>query len=400
MNILHLLGDTADLGGILSVVRCLHEVTASWGDHHVAWVHQGYQETRQPQLTYRYSRWLKGESAQHLEFLLRAAPAWLELLRLLRYEPFDVVHAHSRGAFPVAALLSGLTGRHVVFTNHTYATRTMLYRWAARIPRFHTVVLTPNMARHYQLRAPTPRVSIISECCRDQFFDHLPRVSSNHGGPTAPIRLVGVGNIVRWKKWHVLLDALAILDPEQRSRIRFAHWGQAPSDPDSRAYERELQERIRRAGLAPIVQFHGPTPEVLAKLLDADWFVLPSTNEPCSVALIEALALGLPALVSASGGNVDVIVPEKTGLLFAPDNPADLARQLCRLLLPGLGIVAPAAIRQSVELRRPGTVARQYRELYEQLPQARSSTRSASTGPAIPQGPPEAHRDGSDPRRP
>ncbi len=382
MNILHLLGDTADLGGILSVVRCLHEVTEPWGDQHVAWVHRSYQETRQPRLTYRHSRWLKGESAPHPEFLLRAVPAFFELRRLLRRERYDVVHAHTRGAFPVAALLGGLTRRHVVFTNHTYATRTALYRRAARLSRFHTVVLTPNMARHYRLSAPSAGVSIISECCRDLFFDCSlgERPVGRH--PASPIRLVGVGNIVRWKKWHVLVEALALLDAAERNRLQFDHWGEAPSDPDSRAYERELQERVRHLGLAATVRFHGPTLEVMAKLLDTDWFVLPSTNEPCSVALIEALALGRPALVTASGGNVDIIVPERTGLLFAPDDAADLARQLRRLLSSELGIGTPESIRQSVELRRPSKVARQYRELYERLAVGFSDATSGRVSPS------------------
>jgi glycosyltransferase involved in cell wall biosynthesis len=400
VKILHLLGDTADLGGILSVVRCLHEMAAPWEDHHVAWVHRGYRETRQPPLIYRYSRWLKGEAAPHLEFLLRAGPALFELLRLLRKEPFDVVHAHSRGAFPVAALLSGLTRRPVVFTNHTYATRTTLYRWAARIPSLHTVVLTANMARHYQLQAPSPRVSIISECCRELFFAGPPRERPTPADPTAPVRLVGVGNIVRWKKWHVLLDALAMLDPLQRTRLQFAHWGQAPSDRDSRAYERELQDRIHRANLASTVRFHGPTLEVMAKLFEADWFVLPSTNEPCSVALIEALALGRPALVSASGGNVDIIVPDQTGLLFAPDDPADLARQLRHLLSPGLNIASSATIRQSVAVRHPAQVTRQYRELYEHVAQAGRGRRAGSPQSAVPDGAPEVHPPDSFPRRP
>jgi phosphatidylinositol alpha 1,6-mannosyltransferase len=83
--------------------------------------------------------------------------------------------------------------------------------------------------------------------------------------------------------------------------------------------------------------------------------------------LIEALALGRPALVTASGGNVDIIEPERTGLLFSPDNAEDLARQLRRLLSQRLSLANPARIRQSVEIRHPARVARQYRELYESI---------------------------------
>ena len=50
-----------------------------------------------------------------------------------------------------------------------------------------------------------------------------------------------------------------------------------------------------------------PTHQVADVVAAADWFVLPSTHEPCSVALIEALALGVPVIASASGGNVDIV---------------------------------------------------------------------------------------------
>jgi glycosyltransferase involved in cell wall biosynthesis len=369
VNILHLLGDTADLGGILSVVRCLQEVTTPLGDRHVVWVHPRYRETRRPALTYHQGRFLLAESPRHLGLLGRALPAFLEVRGYLRRNPCQMVHAHTRGAFPVAVLLGGLTRQPVLFTNHTYANRTGLYRQATRIPRLHSVLLTPNMARHYGVDPAAANVSIISECCRDRFFEGpLPE---SRGGATGsePLRLVGVGNIVRWKKWHLLLEALARLEPRERAAIDFRHWGEAPADADSQAYLGELEALVRRHELAECARFEGPTLDIPERLAEADCFVLPSTNEPCSVALIEALALGLPALVSASGGNVDIVIQGKTGLTFAPDDPVDLANQL-RKLLAGPGFSAPAEIRRSVAARRASQVAREYRELYVRLASA------------------------------
>jgi glycosyltransferase involved in cell wall biosynthesis len=372
VKLLHLLGDPADLGGILSVIRCLHEVTAPLGDEHVVWVRQGYQETRRPPLAYRYSRSLLAESPQHSQLLIRAIPAFLELRRLLQAEPFDLVHAHTRGAFPVAVLLASLTRRPVLFTNHTYARRTRLYRLATRLSRFHTVVLTPNMARHYRIPVPSPRVSIIPACCSDRFF-RMPIKSAPAGSPPAlPIRLIGIGNIVRWKNWHLLIDALASLAPEERRFFRFLHYGEPPKDGESPAYARSLQQQIDGTGLRSIVEFRGSTLDAADCLVQADWFVLPSTNEPCSVALSEAMALGLPALVSASGGNVDLVEHGKTGRLFAPDDVTDLARQLRSLLGQGHGIAAPEEIRRSAGPRRATHVAMLYRDLYHRWTQIRA----------------------------
>lgn len=383
MKILHLLGDPADLGGILSVIRCLHEITHPAGDRHIALVRRGFQETRRPALEYRYSSHLQAESGNHPRLLLGAFPAVVELRRLLRQEPFDLIHAHTRGALPVAMLLASWFRQTVVCTHHTYARRTWLYRAAARLSRLHTVVLTPNMARHYGFDARPARVSIISACCAESFFQ-----SPLEPGPPArrgpePVRLLGVGNIVRWKKWHLLLDAMAALAPEERQALRFTHCGEAPRDADSTAYARSLQDRLRSDELESCAHFVGPVFDIPQRLRETDWFVIPSTNEPCSVALIEALALGKPALVSASGGNVDIVDPGRTGLLFDPDNSQDLARKLRQLLSPALSLAEPREIRRSVETRRASQVASLYQNLYRQLRSrnADASDSSASTPP-------------------
>jgi phosphatidylinositol alpha 1,6-mannosyltransferase len=83
--------------------------------------------------------------------------------------------------------------------------------------------------------------------------------------------------------------------------------------------------------------------------------------------LIEALALGLPALVSASGGNVDIVSDERTGLLFTPDDPASLAGCLGRLACGEFTPASAAQVRESVRLRSATAVAAQYTEIYRRV---------------------------------
>jgi glycosyltransferase involved in cell wall biosynthesis len=367
MRILHLLGAEEDTGGILSVIRALRAVTAQRDCEHFVWANRAYQETRQPALAYCYSRYLVAESPSHLKLLWGAVRALGELKALCRRERFDVLHAHSRGALLVAVGVAALWRRPALFTNHAYARRLGLYRWAARRPRLYTSVLTPNMARHYGLSLAAPRLAVISECCAERFFTEplsAPRLQPAAG---AAVRLAGLGNIVRWKNWHLLLAALERLAGPERARLEFHHWGPTPNTPDCRAYARELQQRARQLDGQPRGVFHGPSLAVAPLLREADWFVLPSTNEPCSVALIEALALGVPAIASASGGNVDIIQPGATGLLFEPDNAADLAQKLRQVLNGVPGLVSPAERRQSVRSRSASAVAGQFLKLYQQV---------------------------------
>jgi glycosyltransferase involved in cell wall biosynthesis len=369
MRILHLLGAQEDIGGILSVIRALHSATAERDCRHFVWVNRAYQETRQPALAYYYSRHLIAESPNHLKLAWGAGRALGELGRLCRQEQFEVLHAHSRGALLVAVAVATLWRRAVLFTNHAYARRAGLYRWAARRPRLYTSLLTPNMARHYGLRLNAPRLAVVSACCAERFFTAplVSRRSAPMGEGT--IRLVGLGNIVRWKNWHLLLEAIGRLGKLERQRLEFHHWGATPRVPDCQAYARELEQRLRELDGQQRFLFHGPSLAVEAVLREADWFVLPSTNEPCSVALIEALALGVPGLASASGGNVDIIQPGATGLLFEPDSAADLARRLQDILGGGPTLATPAECRQSVQPRSASAVARQFLDIYRQMAQ-------------------------------
>lgn len=362
MRVLHLIGATEDLGGVFTTLRSLQTAMGPPVCDHVLWVNQEYREVREPRLTYRYSRHLVQDSYNHFDLAVRSLRALPELRTLLRAEPFDVLHAHSRGSFILALLLTRLGRRRMVFTNHGYATRRGLYRWGAACPRLVTCVLTPNMARYYGLSLDAPNIRVISECCPDDLFER-PTVPGGHD-PMRPVRLAGVGNIVAWKNWHLVLEAFARLDEVDRRRIEFHHWGPVPNDPLCRDYQERLRTLCDRHQLGGTCFFHGMSFEVEARLRTADWSVLPSTNEPCSLALIEALALGLPALVSSSGGNVDIIRPGETGLLFEPDSVSSLAEGLRRIARGETRMLEPAAIRESVRMRSATVVAQQHFKLY------------------------------------
>src|SRR5262249_28099802 len=123
-------------------------------------------------------------------------------------------------------------------------------------------------------------------------------------------------------------------------------------------------------------QFHfaGPTGSIVDELRKADWLVHPSTNEPCSVALQEALALGLPVVVSQSGGSVGFFQPGRKGVVFKPDDSDDLARQLGRILRGEVSVLAPADIRETVRDRSASGVLPCYQEFYRRVLASKNAT--------------------------
>lgn len=367
MRILHLYGAVQDQGGIFSVLRNLAAASAHLGWHHVVLVNERFQELRPSTLEYRRSRHLLDESTNHVRLLWGAMCAQRELFRLLEAERFDVIHAHSRGGL-AALLLAKRRGRHpMVFTNHTYARRRWLYRWAARRPGMFTTLLTGAMAEYYGLATDGDRIRVISSCCADAHFTEPLRNPRHTDAADSPLRLIGVGSLVRWKNWQLIPAALALLNPVERRRFHVKLIGPTLHSDDSRSCERELRAEVKRHGLAEQFQLVGPRATVAEELRCADWLIHPALNEPCGLAVIEALALGLPVLAAHNGGPCEMVRPGETGLLFDPNSPQALADCLGGLLARPPRLLPPAAIRESVRDRSASSVLPRYAKLYGRL---------------------------------
>jgi glycosyltransferase involved in cell wall biosynthesis len=91
-------------------------------------------------------------------------------------------------------------------------------------------------------------------------------------------------------------------------------------------------EQINALGLGPHVHLLGFRSDTQHLLAASDFFVLPSLAEGFSLALVEALAFGLPTVATDVGGASEVIQPGQGGLLVPPANSAALAAALNHLL--------------------------------------------------------------------
>jgi glycosyltransferase involved in cell wall biosynthesis len=134
---------------------------------------------------------------------------------------------------------------------------------------------------------------------------------------------VYVGRLSEEKNLLALVEAAAMLRPRVAARLVMV--GAGPL--------RETLEAAARAAGVPLelpgVVEHGRLPERLA---DADAFALPSFTEGHPKALIEAMAAGLPCVVSDCPGNRALVKDGSTGLLFDPHDASSLADRLERVL--------------------------------------------------------------------
>ncbi len=124
-----------------------------------------------------------------------------------------------------------------------------------------------------------------------------------------------------------------------------------------------------RLGIAERVQFVGAVADPADHLRAADVFALPSVAEGMSNSLLEAMATALPCVVSAIGGNTDLITEGQTGRLVANSDPHAWASTLVELLenlaeARRLGANARRRIEESFSLR---VVVDRYEEIYRRL---------------------------------
>ncbi len=96
--------------------------------------------------------------------------------------------------------------------------------------------------------------------------------------------------------------------------------------------EGRLRDQARAAGVSRRVIFLGESGDVetLLPLLDA--FVMASSTEGLSNAILEAMACGLPTIATGVGGNPELVEPGRTGLLVPPCQPGSLARAMGEIL--------------------------------------------------------------------
>lgn len=143
--------------------------------------------------------------------------------------------------------------------------------------------------------------------------------------PGEPPLLVFVGRLLPVKGVDVLLAAFArVRAALPATRLAIVGEGEA---------EDTLRQQAASLGLADSVTFTGHLDRIAlrALLARARVFVLPSRSEGLPLALLEAMATGLPAVASAVGGVPEVLSGE-CGRLVAPGDPTALAGALEELL--------------------------------------------------------------------
>jgi glycosyltransferase involved in cell wall biosynthesis len=257
----------------------------------------------------------------------RDMAGFVELVRLLRRERPDILHASSSKAGLLGRLAAVVARVPIrIFTVHGWAfaahsgSASALYRHADRLAgRLTTMtVCVSENERMAGIRAGTCSTKKTVVIPNAVSLESTPRARHERAVPL----IVSVGRLKAPKDFLTLVRALAEL-PEDSYEALIV--GDGPERPS-------LERELRRLGLEERVRLAGERHDVPALLATADVFVLSSRSEGMPVSVLEAMAAELPVVASRVGGVPELVVDGETGFLVRPADPRALATALAWLV--------------------------------------------------------------------
>ncbi len=139
-----------------------------------------------------------------------------------------------------------------------------------------------------------------------------------------------VGRINSWKGQQLLLKSFNLI-AKKHPEAKLVFIGSAP--PNQEFFEIDLKNKIRAYKLEDCVKII-PFQNNIWQFWDSiDIAVVPSTEpEPFGMVAIEAMVSKKPVVAANHGGLTEIVIPNKTGILFEPNNEIVLADALIELL--------------------------------------------------------------------
>jgi len=191
--------------------------------------------------------------------------------------------------------------------------------------------------------------------------EHRPEVRRALGLDEGAALLLTVGRLTEQKgQLHLVRAMRSVVETHPQARLLIAGTGELES---------ALRAEVGRLGLEDHVTLLGLRRDVDQLLRAADLFVLPSLWEGLSIALLEAMAAGLPVVATRVSGTDQVLRHGESGLVVEPRDEDALAKALQAVLDdPELARALGARARATVEEEHSAErAARAYLELYKEV---------------------------------
>jgi glycosyltransferase involved in cell wall biosynthesis len=312
-------------------------------------------------------------------FLMDLARAVIKLLLIVRTKNVHIIHAHLVDSVMLGGIVGKLSGARVVATfpgpnllpvdrkagDPRNRLRRFVYHTGAKL--VHRFVAVSDEVKHIltELVGVSPeKIAVVHSGVDLRKSDQPMRLESvyaNLGLSPGEAIVTCVGRLVPNKGQRFLIQATKEV-VRYHPQVKFLLLGAGPAKD-------ALTKLVSDLGVEGYVRFLPDWPDTREVLAITTAFVLPSLVEGISVALLEAMAAGKPVIATAIPGNIDVVIPNETGLLVPAQDASALAQAICALLAdPGearrMGAAGRARARNYFSF---ANTSRRIEELYDEV---------------------------------
>ncbi len=308
----------------------------------------------------------------------------IDLFRMVRHT--DIVHLHGYSTKNVlVTIVAKIFRKPIVMSLHTAGFDELsaieqqgsLALWAFLSADVYLSV-SPGLVKAYlDAGLPADRIVLVPNGIDVNRFspataDERRLLRERLGLPPERPLIVFVGFFSTDKQPRVLFDAwMRVIAGGQDATLMFVGATRSTYFEVDDSIAPAMAADAERAGVGDRLRFAGVTHDVPSHLQAADVFVLPSRREGLPVALLEAMACGLPCIASRLPGSTEEIIDhDRNGLLTPPGDDAALAAALSRLLTDDaerrrLGDAARATI---IDRYSSGNIADRWLDAYDMIP--------------------------------
>ncbi len=254
--------------------------------------------------------------------------AFLRLMRFIRENEIDIIHAHGRSG-GVYARPAALLARKPCFYTPNGSTpvcnlRTAFYATAEYLLSLVTrgvIAVSGTEAQELKPLCAFPsRLEVI-----ENGVEIPERLDAPDARLAGPLKVVHVTRYVYQKNTPMLIDVIAALrDMRELHRFEFVLLGDGPG-------RAEFEAAVAERGLADSVRIMGAVSNPGERMAEAFCLISTSRWEGLPIALLEAMARAVPSIATDVTGNKDAVADGETGFLFPEGNPRMGAERLVQL---------------------------------------------------------------------
>lgn len=262
-------------------------------------------------------------------YLPRLIQNSFRLSRVIKENQIALVHVND--FYNLIAIVSKMLGNNFILTTHV---RFMPDRfpflkkvWISLNLKYADAIVCVSGAVK-QFLPNHPKIHIIHDGLLEQYGSYIPNSKRD------TIQLLYLSHYIKGKGQNFAIEGFHLAF-RQNANIRLKFVGGDMGLNKNKDFKKSLISRVKALDITHVVQFSDQIDDVRKEFENADILLNFSESESFSMTCLEALSLGVPLIVSDSGGPSELFLDGESGMLIPNRNINSMAAAIVRLSMDG-----------------------------------------------------------------